>query len=175
MEALRRQISSYIYNGQNNVITPHSDLKQYPNVERLNFSNYGLTSLPPDIYKLRHLKSLDISNNKIALFPVELAQLPLRELNYEGNPFAELEPFHSLRSNIERIGFLKSLRGHAVIPPVPFFYEIDPIQFPQYQYLQSLNCSNSNESLKSNSNENLKSNSNENLNLNADNSPNENN
>ena len=73
-------------------------------LENLDLSNYGLTSLPPEIGQLTHLETLDLSWNQLKALPDEFWRLTkLQKLRLNDNCF------HSLPSEIGELVYLETL------------------------------------------------------------------
>lgn len=65
--------------------------KELGSLENIDFSNLGLTQLPPHILlECRNARRLDISGNDIHFLPVQLQELRLVSLNISGN--TKLQP-----------------------------------------------------------------------------------
>ncbi len=67
-------------------ITDLRGLEYFTNVERFNFSNNAITTLPSNLYKMENLKALDLSFNDLYALPPEIADTPnLETLILKGN------------------------------------------------------------------------------------------
>ena len=107
----------------------HQTLKTLPDhvfdrfyaVEELNLSHCGLTKLPQSLFKLKNLKSLDISFNQLDLIPVEIGQLlSLTSLNVEENPGLEIGDLRQKNSN-ELIAFFQKIMEDKKVPELRKF------------------------------------------------------
>jgi internalin A len=80
------------------------------NIE-LNLSSLGLTSLPPELNKLSHIQSLDLSYNHFAVFPIQIIKLTkLKILNLSVNNLTELPTEIGNLSNLQ----ILDLHGNAL-------------------------------------------------------------
>lgn len=60
-------------------------------LEEIYLQDNGLEEIPPEIFRLRSLITLDISNNKLQIIPFEMWKAPkLRELNVAFNLLKDL-------------------------------------------------------------------------------------
>ena len=58
-------------------------------VKVLDLQNKGLTEVPAEIFELPNLESLNLSHNQLSTLPVEIANLPVKELGLAHNHFSE--------------------------------------------------------------------------------------
>jgi hypothetical protein len=58
-------------------------------IEELNLSNCGINILPPQIEIFKTLKILNLSGNNLKFLPHELKDLPLTEINLQGNTWLQ--------------------------------------------------------------------------------------
>lgn len=69
------------------------------NSDTLDLSKMELSVVPQAVFKLRHLSSLDLSNNQIKTLPAAISSLQLEHLELSGNPLGKLpKPLFSVRS-----------------------------------------------------------------------------
>ena len=71
---------------------------------QLDLSKKDLTSLPPQIAQLKHLRHLFVRDNRLTRLPLEVAQLTnLTQLFLAGNQFTSLPPEISQLAKLERL------------------------------------------------------------------------
>jgi Leucine-rich repeat (LRR) protein len=76
----------------------------YPNVKDIALRNDGIPSIPIDIVNLKHLETLDLSDNKISILPSTIGDLKnLKRLILKNNNLTSLPASFAKLENLEEI------------------------------------------------------------------------
>lgn len=88
----RKRDTKQLYLNYNRLVSLPSAVSLFCNLEFLDISNNGLSTVCEGVARLKKLKTLVAKNNRLDEFslPKEFGSLPLEVLNFSGNRFQEI-------------------------------------------------------------------------------------